>query len=239
MGDAAGEAQARFGGASIRCVRLRRQQRGFDHRPQHAEAGVFVLQRGHRGEVVQGQQARVLDPRGEGPAPATRYAPGHAAISSSASKCACWRRARPRRPAGTVAPRAPPRNWVRPAAGGTRPFGIRAEGEDSRAGGIAPRRPRMQFRQAPVKGQPGRSASAGSKCAAANTRSQSAAAARIRARSRAKSSSARSPHPAPAHRRRSPSASSSESPVAGRGVGGVVVNCVAPGVVIGRTRARR
>ena len=42
-----------------------RQQRGFQQRPQRRQPGVFVLQRHHRGEVVQGEVARVLDAQAE------------------------------------------------------------------------------------------------------------------------------------------------------------------------------
>ncbi len=41
------------------------QQRGFQQRPQRRQSGVVVLHRHHRGEVVHGQVARVLDLQAE------------------------------------------------------------------------------------------------------------------------------------------------------------------------------
>ena len=132
----------------------------------------------------------MLDPRGEGPCASNAVrAEAMPRSSSSASKCALHRR---RVRADQQERQHPQRAAAQSGFGLQRqrhaPFGIRAEGEDPRAGGIRPRRPRMQFGQAPVQRPARAQRLGGSKCAAANTRSQSAARGAIRARSRARPS---------------------------------------------------
>ena len=62
---AAFQAQQRLGAGIEPFHRLRSQQGGFDQVPQRRQALVVVLHGHHRGQVVDGEVARVLDPRPE------------------------------------------------------------------------------------------------------------------------------------------------------------------------------
>ena len=153
VGHVVGETHARFRRRIDLRFRARRQQCGFDHRPQRGQARVFVLQRGHRDQVVQGEQARVLDARGERvlrqQCGARR---GHAVVQQLGFEAFLHRggvragQQERQHPQCAAAQSGFGHERQRHAA-----FRVRAEGEDACAGRDRARRARVQFAEPAVQ----------------------------------------------------------------------------------------